>query len=375
MNLINTAARQYANRPKDEHVPSVDAMVQLAETDRAHSFERSYNWKDLRVEPAADNVVLASPKGTAPMSHWAFGQVCRSLGAPSGYLRTLAPALAADCLNYGISQAPIGDTAKLLVRGANGLPPVIRACTSETYSRVWDGPLYSAIQTHILGHRTASGGQWQNAPTWAGEQIAGFRSDRDSFLFQIDGGSIVTDPSAGGGFSGLASNPDAGAMYRGLLVRNSEVGSASISIDVVMYRFVCGNWNLWGAVIGRAFRRRHVGTGLIRDVVREVGSIARQYLDRPASADEALIKALISHEIAHTKDAVIDELRAMGLTASQAADAYTRCEQTERVSPRSFWGIAQGLTRVSQDSGYSDDRYALDKLAATVLARGAKVAA
>lgn len=359
------AARQYANRPQDERISSVQAFIDQAVNERAHSIERNYNWKDLQAVPnGADNLILQSPKGAAPMTHWAFGQVCRSVGAPAGYLRGLPPELAAECVNHGLAGMPAGSSAALLVRVPNGRDPVVRAATSDTYSRVWDSELASVLQSQVFAART-SNGAWQNAPTWAGEEIAGFRSDRDSFLFQIDGGSIVTDPSAG----------DDGRMYRGIIVRNSEVGAASISIEVFLYRFVCGNWNLWGAVLGSSYRRRHVGAGLTRDVVREIAKIGREFTQRPASADDALIRLLIGREIAHSKEAVIDELRAIGLTASQAADAYTRCEQMESASPRSFWGIAQGITRLSQDTGYQDERYALDRLAAAVLARGAKVAA
>lgn len=360
---ITTAAREYARRPKDEQIPTVGEMIAIANADRLHSVERQYNWKDLQATADADRVLLQSPKGAAPMSHWAFGQMARSLGAPASYLRTLPPSIASDCLNHGIGETTIGATAKILARRANGQPPMIRAITSDTYSRVWDAELYENVNRQILQYATPNG-TWQNAPTWAGESIAGYRSDRDSFLFQVDGGSIVNDPSVG--------READGRMFRGIMLRNSEVGASSITIEVVLFRYVCGNHMLWGATIARAFRRRHVGTGITREVMREIARISREFTDRPASADEALIKALIAHEIATTKDAVIDELRAVGLSASQAADAYDRAEQTENASPRSYWGIAQGITRLSQDSGYQDERYDLDKLAGIVLARGAK---
>lgn len=178
MNVIKTANREYANRPKDERLPSVQALIDQATYDRDHSAERTYNLKDLAVVTDRDvagielgTLALQSPKGTAGFTHWSFGQLCRTVGAPAGYLRDLPPTLAADCLNHGLKDA----------------------------------------------------------------------------------------------------NP--------------------------------------------------------------------------------------------------------GTTKAQATEAYLTCEQTEGVSPRSFWGVAQGLTRNSQGSGYQDDRYLLDQLAAKVLARGAKLVA
>lgn len=362
------ASRQYAERPADERFPSLQALTQSALDDKNLSAERTYNLKDLRVVAGFlgsanehPTVKLASPKGEAIMSHWAFGQLCRTLGAPAAYLRELSQGLAADCLNEGLSTSGVGASANLLVRAANGQPPTVRACTSESYGRVWDADLYGEIGRALVDHDA----QWTLPPTWSGEPAGAYRGDRDSFLILTNGGSIVSDPSL--------TTQGQGDMYRGLLVRNSEVGASSLVIEQILYRYVCGNHMLWGAVIDRQYRRRHVGTRVLRDTVREISSIAFRWTQHSTERDNAIIRGLIDHEIASTKEAVIDELRALGATAEQATAMYVRCEQTESVSPRSFWGIAQGATRVSQDSQYQDERYQLDRLAAQVMARGAKL--
>lgn len=161
-------------------------------------------------------------------------------------------------------------------------------------------------------------------------------------------------------------------MFRGLLVKNSEVGSSSIVIESILYRYICGNHMLWGAVIDKSFRRRHVGGKVLRDTIREIGQIAYRWTNRSAAQDEAIIRNLIRLELASSREAVIDELRAMGASAERASSAYDTCEKTEGASPRSFWGIAQGFTRDAQDADYQSDRYELDRLAGVILARGAK---
>ena len=89
---INTAAREYANRPQDERFDSPAAMLADAEHDRQYSREVSYNtrdltvvptnvdgsiiWKDTGSRPPANTGVtlqLQSPKGTASFTHWSFG--------------------------------------------------------------------------------------------------------------------------------------------------------------------------------------------------------------------------------------------------------------------------------------------------------------
>ena len=383
---IQIAAREYARRPADEVFDSPAAMLASAQHDRDHSREISYNTRDLSVVAASADgrtgayasnseittLALQSPKGTAGFTHWSFGQLARMVGAPASYLRELPPAIAADALNFGLhDQLAHATDAKLLVK-ANGAAPIIRACTSETYGRVWDAELYGAT-LETLGRDP----QWQTPPTWDGKPAGAYRGDRDSFLILVNGGSMVTDPSLSGRAGNIATGAsgDAGAMYRGIMVRNSEVGACSISIDLILFRAICGNHMLWSASFDQRFKRRHVGDNARRDAIRTIYGAARKWADTPAGADEAIIRGLIDHELAATRDAVIDELRSLGATREQAGAAYDTCERTEAASPRSFWGVAQGLTRISQTSGYQDGRLELDQLAAAVLARGRKLVA
>lgn len=376
MSLLSTQgpAREYASRPKDERYPSLVDLVAAAQKDRTTSVERTYNLKDLRAVPVADSVQLEGPKGRAKFTHWSFGQLARTIGAPAAYLRELPPQLAADCLNHGLKDSPVGTSANLLVRAPNGDPtPTIRAATSDTYGRLWDADLYGSIVQQL----TNQDARWQLPPTWTGESAGAYRGDRDSFLVLVNGGSIVTDPSLANRAALRSTNPNPPAgptdgMYRGILVRNSEVGAASVIIERILFRYICGNHMLWGAIADRQYRRRHVGTTVLRDTVREIARLAYDWGHASAARDTAIITALIEHEIANSKEAVIDELRALGATKEQATEAYGICERSESASPRSFWGAAQGLTRLSQDSGYQDDRYSLDKIAASLLGKGAR---
>lgn len=361
------AQREYYARPADERFGSLAELITQAQADRDSCAERKYNLKDLIAEPTQTGIMLHSPKGGAQLNAWSFGQLARTIGAPASYLKTLPPELIARNVNHGLHASEAGTTANLLVRDSGQGDPLIRACTSETYGRAWDAQLYSALDRQFGdGKQSQGGGQWMTPPAWPGSLPSGnYRGDRDSFVIRVDGGSIVQDPSR-------RNSQDGGQMFRGLLIRNSEVGAASITLQAVLFRFICGNHMLWGAIMDRSFARRHVGENAARDTIREMATLAWKFNSRTASQDEAIIQSLIDHEIAHTQAAVVDELKKMGATKQQAEDAYAACEVKESASPRSFWGIAQGLTRVSQTDGYQDERLALDKLAAQVLSKGAK---
>jgi hypothetical protein len=362
---ISTAQTEYYRRPADERMPDLQGLLAAATERKATSREINYNAKDLRVVPVDDakigRIQLASPKGAAELTPWSHAQLCRFVGAPAAYIRTLPADIAADALNHGLQTTSVGTTANILAQAKDG-QVTARSVLTETYGRLWEADLYRPIAD------TFGSKGWTTPPTWDGKPAGAYMSDRDSFLIVVDGGSIVTDPS-------LRSGQD-GRMFRGLMIRNSEVGLCAVSIERVLFEFICGNHMLWGAVIDRSYRRRHVGTRVLRDVLREIGTTARQWIDRPASADEALIRSLMDLEVAQTREAVIDELRAMGASLSDAQAAYATCEQQFDASPRSFWGLSQGLTKASQETGYQDERLSLDVLAAKLLAKGrARVAA
>lgn len=366
------AHREYAHRPQDERFPSVPALVAAAQYDKTHSAESMKARADLRVIPHDGGLLLESPKGTASFTHWSFGQLARALGMPAGHLRDLPPELTAQVMTAGLkgdayllpdgtapSRPYLGprDDLKLLLK-ANGGTPIVRACTSETYGRVWDATLYQGIQDHIL-----SDTQWQLPQDWNHQPAGAYRGDRDSFLITINGGSIVEDPSARSGD---------GQMNRGIMIRNSETGASSITIECLYFRYICGNLMIWGAVSGGTFRRRHVGKSALRDTMREIHRVARQWTEQSTTRDAALIRSMIDHEIAETKDGAIEALRKLGATKEQATAAYSLCEVHEQAAPRSYWGAAQGLTRLSQQSGYQDERYSLDRIAGNLLAMAAR---
>jgi hypothetical protein len=368
--LIGTAAAQYANRPKDEAYADLPSMITAALAEKNASKELSYNLRDLRAIATTGEtpeVQLMSAKGSAGFTHWAFEQFARSLRAPAAYLRQLPPVLAASCINHGIAEAPTGQTAQLLVKLA-GSGPVIRSAASETYCRLWDADLYQMADRTVFQNTSSSGSPWIAPPTWSGDIAGTWRGDRDSFVIRVDGGSIVKDSS-------LMNGSKDGKMFRGILIRNSEVGAAAIVIDWVLFQYICGNLNLWGAVVDKRFRRRHVGLKVLRETMRELGSLARQWTTRSASQDEAIISNLITRELATTEAGVIDELRAIGYSKEQAEQAYATCEQKFDASPRSFWGLAQGTTQNAQAEPYQNLRYELDQLSAKLLTRGARLVA
>lgn len=391
------AANQFANRPADESYGDAYAFLAALRDQKQRSRERTYAARDLRADPATDgSVVLTSPRGSARFTHWSFGQMARTISAPAGYLRTLPPDITAAAINYGISQLPTGTDLVILAKqpptldqvlttpeaGIIPSTPIARAVTSTTYGRVWDADLYTDVIDRTAPYGFDLPPVWPSLDKHGTGKAGAYASDRDSFLILANGGSLVTDPSARrssslDGSSDSKGN-DAGSMYRAIIVRNSEVGASSITLEQILYRVICGNHIIWNAQTLSKFRRRHVGQNAHRDAVREIARIAVSLRDKSASQDERLIRLLIDREIATTREGVIDALRNAGMTERDAEAAYDATETQESrttASPRSYWGIVQGITWTAQNTEHEDERFMLDQMAAAILQRGAQLVA
>lgn len=392
------AANQFATRPADESYGDKYAFLAALRDQKQRSRERTISARDITANPASDgSVVLTTERGSARFTHWSFSQMARTVSAPAGYLRTLPADITAAALNYGKSRLPHGTDLVILAKQpptlaaslespeAGPIPsiPIIRAVTSTTYGRVWDADLYTDVidATHRAGFDLPP--VWPDLDKHGTGKAGAYASDRDSFLILANGGSLVTDPSARaatlGGTRGTDSNGnDGSAMYRAIIVRNSEVGASSITIEEILYRVICGNHIIWNAQTVKSYKRRHVGANAHRDAVRAIADLAYRVSTRSAEQDQQMIRLLIDREIATTREGVIDELRKIGMTETDAAAAYDATEMQESrttAAPRSFWGIVQGITWTAQQTQHEDERFALDQMAATILQRGARLVA
>jgi hypothetical protein len=367
---ILTAHNEWSRRPDEDRCASLAEWTQRATDDAASCVERIYAGSDLRVDvqpvggvPAP---VLVTPKGAAAFSHWGFGQTARLCKAPAAYLQSLPPSLAAQCLSHGLTEVR-GDLGylKLYARrpASEGTLPTLRAVSTDSYTRVTDATIGRAVDRLFIQPGSVNGHEWKLPTDWSGKPSGAYRSDRDSFLFMIDGGSIVDDPSARNG---------SGQMFRGLMIGNSEVGARSITVDAILFRYVCGNLMIWGATYDRRFARRHVGA-VDRRFASELSTLAYQWTHASTGRDDALLRYMIDHEIAQTRDGVIDALVAAKMPKRDAEAAYARAEATE-ANPRSWWGAANGITRISQDEAYTGDRVEMDAIAAGILAKAARLA-
>lgn len=176
------------------------------------------------------------------------------------------------------------------------------------------------------------------------------------FLFLVDGNRNLDDPTDG----------SQAGLFRGFMLRNSDVGAAALTLDLFLFRACCANHMIWGFHHMAGFRRRHVGAS-IHDAWADSLRAVRDALDADLATDRTILLRAISQELGATREEVIDGVvQRLELSRKHAVDAYTLAEQHES-NPRSIWGYVQGLTRLSQCTPWQDARLALDRAASRLL--------
>jgi len=393
---LDAASRQWAMRPADERFWTVGEMAAACQKYKAASSEMRVDLGRVQVVNDRGDMLLMGGglSGPAAFTNYSFGQLCRVAGAPADYLRDLDGELAAKCLETGLRRKDrdvLGGSGNVLVRGGltTGVNQSVGAFLSGGYSRIWNADIVSrlgefeskgwrvpparpadfddprarkATEADVLKNNNGGGG----ISVKVGDLIAPaglYASDRDCFAFMVLEGGVEIGGSV---------------MNRGFFVSNSEVGDRAFSLTTFLYDAVCGNHIVWGASEVTEVRLVHRG----RANTRWIGDLQRalqKYAGNGTERERHLIMSAIGRKVSDGgKDAVIEKLfknKSLGLTKKVLEQAWEWSVKEARLRgnkfvPESVWGMVCGLTRVSQECGWADQRVAIDNAAGKLLSLG-----
>jgi hypothetical protein len=362
---LTEANAQWRSRPADQRYNTVAALHAAASKQRAEHSTGIMPVRNLVIVPDGSGDLRLTKQGgstSRAMTNWSFGQLCRTIGAPADYVANkLSAETAAQCLNENISDADYDRKAVMLFQG-NG-EKWLRALTSEIYARVWNCDL-----TKRLLELEAAG--WNAAPAAFDGSRGLYLSDRDMFAFMVDNNRRIFERDPNGGLS------------RGFFLTNSEVGASKVRLKTFLYAFVCGNHLVWEAQDVKEVAFRHVGekSGDNRgkyDTDKLYSKIAAFMVEMTAwansSADstERMITSYRATEFRGTKDEMLDTLFGAlkaEISQKQIVRAYDAAEKHVDWygSPKSQWGIMNGITEIARDNPYQDDRQKLERAASLV---------
>jgi hypothetical protein len=225
MTNLYDAHHQWASRPADERFSTLDNLAEDVRARRSSSREEVVDVRGLHIAIEGDNGIgLNHHHPTALFTHWAFGQLCTTIGAPARYLRTLPAELAGECLRQGISRS--SEKCKLLYRNFDeGLSDdgilQTAALTGPTYGRIWDNEVIAALQEAV------SGSGWHVPESKNAEPAGLYASDRDMFAFMVSDEAPIEVGNA--------------KLGRGFFIWNSEAGASTFGLTTFLYNYVCGN--------------------------------------------------------------------------------------------------------------------------------------
>lgn len=372
MTTLMQANAQWANRPADERFQTLEALTASVKARRMRSRAQDAETPRLNITGGDDGTITVNGQhAQAVPSNWAFGQLSRTLGAPAGYLRTLPAPLAARCLMQGVAGSE-KQAVKVLTltpedENNENAPRILQAVTSPTYGRIWDADVCDMAARIV----ERSEGRFHNplAYTHNGQGLAGitgqapsglYASDRDCFIFMIDGGSL------------LEAGPRA-QLNRGFFLWNSEVGSASFGLMTFLFNVCCGNNIVWGAQDVNKIVIRHSSGGPARfdsealPALMSYANASSQPLLDGVHAAQAAILPREAGKPAPTIENVLEfTAKAAKFTRTEAREAidYALREEGQCVTA---WDLVQGFTASAREIQFVDARIDLERRAGKVL--------
>ena len=343
------AHSEWANRLADERHEDLSSLYSAVLGRKNLAQEMTIPLNDLRFSaPDQETLALETRFSKGTFTNWSFGQLTRQIGAPPGYLASLPANLAADCLNAGLKSVG-DDRVKVLSQDTPGEDTqTYRAFTGESYGRIWDSEVVELAQRIV----DRSGGQFFNPKEWSGKGSGLYASDRDVFVFLINGGSIVD-----GGTS-------RDQLHRGFFLWNSETGSKTFGLDTFLFRAVCGNHQIFGGTDVRSLKIRHSKFAPGR-LESEALPILLEYSQSSALGEEEKIRKA-QEFLLPAPEKTLDWFTEKGFSRSQARGAIAYAQQEEG-DCRTLWQAIQGLTRFSQTYINADIRDQLDRQAGKLM--------
>lgn len=365
MTTLTDAHTQWATRPEDERFKTLEDLAAAVHRRRNISRERVTPWDQLSVEASNEGLLLTN-KGTqaeSELTHWSFGQLSQRLRTPAGFVRELKPETAAIVLNERMRQIPRGEDVNLmnLIEDDGN---VLQALTGPKYGRIWDADVVDMVGKIV----ERSNGKFHNPMAYAKGKFGAdpepaglYASDRDCFMFMIDGGSVF----------------DAGPraqFNKGFIVSNSEVGKSSLMIMTFLFNVVCGNHYIWGATEVNTTR-----------IIHSSGGPAR-FIDQayPALMDMTSQSPDLS-AVSRAQGLLLDDMQLAGNNFNKDQDSWVKLfaksrdftvgEVKEAISVayreegkcETMWDLMQGFTASAREITHADTRFNLERRAGKLL--------
>lgn len=360
------AHAQWASRPSDQRFETLTALRESVHGRRLRSRSVDVDCEPMRVftEGTGDAGKLLINGTISPCepTHWSFGQLSTLVKAPASYLRTLPKPMVVDLLNHGLQNSGRETVKFMTVAEEDGA--TLQAVTSPKYGRIWDADVVDSVSRLV----EKSGGRFTNPRAYAHRgQANGFStidtsrqvpsglyaSDRDVFIFMVDGGSL------------LDAGPRA-QLNRGFIAWNSETGARTFGLMTFLFNVVCGNHIIWGAEDVNKLVIRHTGGGPAR-FDSEAAPLLLSYANATAKPIEDTVRKATQLIVGNKPEEVTEWLNRHGKFSRSEIASAIDFAKSEEGEARTLWQLVQGFTAYARGFDYIDSRVDLETRAGKLL--------
>jgi hypothetical protein len=353
--LLKTAHNQWASRPQDQRFQTLDDLWNSVNNRRMRSRSADIVLKSIEAKDDNGNITFNHGIKAVEPSHWSFSQFASAIKAPAEYLRRIPTPLAIQNINHGIKSTEVDQMKFMTIinpddEGMN----VLQAVTSPTYGRIWDADAVDAAKRAV----TASNGRFYNPKAYdpaTGQPIPSglYASDRDVFIFMIDGGSL------------LDAGPRA-QINRGFFMWNSEVGCRTFGFCTFLFNHCCGNHLVWGATDIREVKIRHTSGGPTRFDTEALPGLLK-YVNTSAAPETALILKAQDWLLPVTEEKeMVKWLQEKKFTKTEAVESIAFAKKEEG-DCRTLWQVVQGATAYARGFDFADARVELETKAGNLM--------
>ena len=365
---------EWMTRPDDQRFLDLEALYVHVGRRAEGCRQRVVPLRSLDVTDGGHAPLIEMEGAAFDTTHWAFGQMCRQVGAPADYLRGLPVPLATENLRNGIESRP-----KDVQLYADD--DTIRAVTGPKYGRIHDYKVVGAVQNLVANSDVAwkvpgvmnwTTGQYNPDVPVTKDTTTLFASDRDVAMFLCDDQTPIE--------VGRLANGDPDLMFRGFFLKNSEVGEGSLYIATMYLRGVCANRCLWGVENFREIRLRHT-----RNAPRRMINEVQPVLDNYRKAGDPMrivagVKSAKSQRVIATdpwrdreqarEEQLVFLTKKVGFPEETAkAILAHEAPGTDREQLTNVWDFTNQITSYAQGAKHHDRRLVIEAKASQLLER------
>ncbi len=359
---------QWFNRPADERFLSLQELLDAVRARQDRSREATVVPSDIRVmtdhEDIYDLKFGIGDQSCTP-THWSFGQLCQTIGAPASYLRKLPAIVAERPLQYGLAMYRQGGLKAFMTDDRDSPAIDLRAVTSLTYGRIPDWEVVDAVQKvagddwKVPGTINWRTGEHDPTTPITKESTTLYGSDHDVFIFLCrDHFPIEVGKLPDG-------SPD--MLFPGFVVSNSEVGSRSLQIEVMFIRGVCQNRNLWGVEGSERVRIIHTESAPER-FLREAQPLLERFVNTATRPVIDRVKAAKATQLADNDDERMKVLMGAKFSVKAAKAIMSMAVEQDGRPARSAWDFCQAISAHARTIEHTDDRLEVERTAGRFMA-------